>query len=261
MNNSFNFSIISASRVNCPPNWSWESDTNRWHGYHTWYVLKGGAKIKVGSNEYHLVPGDCFLFDLKYNHLCTHNPKNPLSVLSAYFQFRDDFDTPPLRHVIRSKDMEALLARTVEYFNSKDYINAAAWFTPVVSEFFCKLSTPNEHYSNIVLMICRKINASLNTRLSLIALSHDTNYSVNHLLRTFKKEMGISIYQYQLQQKILLAQNLLTYSNQSVGEIANDLGYYDISHFSKQFHKISGESPTEYRLRLQNYKPQGSQSK
>ena len=52
---------------------------------------------------------------------------------------------------------------------------------------------------------------------------------------------------YQIQQKVFSAKNMLANTNLSVKEIASSLGYEDQHYFSYMFKKRCGKSPTQYR--------------
>ena len=66
-------------------------------------------------------------------------------------------------------------------------------------------------------------------------------------LRTaFKAKTGKSVMQYFRELKIHQARILIREDNYNMTQISEILGYEDIHHFSKQFKKITGMSPTEY---------------
>lgn len=52
-----------------------------------------------------------------------------------------------------------------------------------------------------------------------------------------------------LSERMNQAKFLLQSQNYSVGEVASKVGYDNIYHFSKQFKKTAGMSPSEYRKR------------
>lgn len=69
----------------------------------------------------------------------------------------------------------------------------------------------------------------------------------DYLTRIFKKETGLSISDYLMQQRIEYAKKLLRTTDQSVSEIALTSGYSNLSYFSTTFKKMAGTTPVEYR--------------
>lgn len=67
--------------------------------------------------------------------------------------------------------------------------------------------------------------------------------------RMFKEYTGISPAQYQLQQKLLRAKELLTSSNKSISDIAFHLNFENPGQFSTFFRKKEGVTPSEFRER------------
>ena len=74
-----------------------------------------------------------------------------------------------------------------------------------------------------------------------------SGYSESHLARKFKRETGMTIAEYTMQQKIELAESLLRSERKSVQEVAEQLGFHSQSYFGQQFKKITGRTPGEYR--------------
>jgi len=73
----------------------------------------------------------------------------------------------------------------------------------------------------------------------------------DYLTRIFKKETGMSVSDYVLQQRLTLAAGLLAQSELPVSAIASKVGYANFSHFSRMFKKYLSLSPLEYRSRHQ----------
>jgi AraC-like DNA-binding protein len=68
--------------------------------------------------------------------------------------------------------------------------------------------------------------------------------------RMFKEYTGVSPAQYQMQQKLLRAKELLTSSPSNISEIAYRLYFESASQFSTFFKKKEGVTPTEFRKRM-----------
>lgn len=69
----------------------------------------------------------------------------------------------------------------------------------------------------------------------------------DYLNRIFKRETGVAISQYVVQQKIERAKWLLQNTTQPIGEIAAAVGYYNYSSFNRNFGKVTGMSPQEFK--------------
>lgn len=68
-----------------------------------------------------------------------------------------------------------------------------------------------------------------------------------HIIRCVKKKYGISPLQLLLSIRIKEAQKLLLETNLPISKIALDVGFEDNAYFTKQFKRISGMTPSEYR--------------
>ena len=69
------------------------------------------------------------------------------------------------------------------------------------------------------------------------------------LKRNFKKTYGMPVHAYLQQRRMETACRLLRSGAQSVGEIAQQVGYDSQSRFSAAFRAYMGESPRDYRNR------------
>lgn len=67
--------------------------------------------------------------------------------------------------------------------------------------------------------------------------------------RMFKEYTGVSPAQYQLQQKLMKAKELLTTTDQNISEIAYSLHFENVCQFSTFFKKKEGITPSEFRKR------------
>ena len=91
------------------------------------------------------------------------------------------------------------------------------------------------------------IDAGLAEEIRLSNLAELLGMSPFHFGRMFKQSMGISPHQYVIQQRIERAKHLLKHSDQAIIDIALECGFTSHSHLSKQFRKVTGMTPGNFR--------------
>jgi len=82
---------------------------------------------------------------------------------------------------------------------------------------------------------------------SVVFYANEICITPGHLNELVKKEIGISCKQFIINRLILEAKRLLLYSENSIGTIADDLGFSDTSYFIRLFKKETGVSPLSFR--------------
>lgn len=78
--------------------------------------------------------------------------------------------------------------------------------------------------------------------------------SPRHLQKLYQKQFGLSCMSDVINNRILLARNLLKDTNMSIIQISIQCGYSSAEHFSRQFKKHTGLSPKKYREHSRNIK-------
>lgn len=74
--------------------------------------------------------------------------------------------------------------------------------------------------------------------------------SPKYLSRIFMKSAGIGFSEYKLKIKMEKAKELLTEAGYNVNQAAYKLGYENAESFTRQFKKLTGYSPSEYREKI-----------
>ena len=77
----------------------------------------------------------------------------------------------------------------------------------------------------------------------------------SHLQRVFRKQTGMGAMEYFCQMRISVARQYIRDQDMSLTETSKALGYSSVHYFSKQFKKITGMTPSEYKnsiLQAQN---------
>ncbi|MBN2627082.1 MAG: response regulator [Spirochaetales bacterium] len=91
------------------------------------------------------------------------------------------------------------------------------------------------------------INENFFRNISLEDVSDAIGRNPSYLSSLFKKRTGIGFLEYLTQVRMEEAKELLSDKTRSIADTAGEVGYRDTKHFARQFKKIVGLSPTEYR--------------
>ncbi|MGI6109040.1 MAG: helix-turn-helix domain-containing protein [Bacilli bacterium] len=80
-----------------------------------------------------------------------------------------------------------------------------------------------------------------------------TGYSSQYLNRIFKEQTGYSLMHFTriLRVQRIICQRMMGGNDESIADIAAEMGYTDQSHMIREFRKYVGDSPSHYRKELQ----------
>jgi YesN/AraC family two-component response regulator len=71
--------------------------------------------------------------------------------------------------------------------------------------------------------------------------------SEDYLSRVFRREMGISPWEYLNRYRVLHAKELLCSTSDNIRTVGHRVGFTDPAYFSRVFRKVTGQSPSAYR--------------
>lgn len=91
------------------------------------------------------------------------------------------------------------------------------------------------------------IELHLTERIRAADLAAMAGYSEYYITRKFREETGLNFSDYVIFAKIERSKALLTGTDRSVQEIASELGFATRSHFSRNFRRVTGKTPAEFR--------------
>lgn len=100
---------------------------------------------------------------------------------------------------------------------------------------------------------CLYFRENLNKNVNIEELAHELNVGYSYFRQMFRKYTGISPIQYHLSLRIQKAKDLLVSTDQSIKEIAIDLGFESYFYFSRIFKDKTGKSPLEFRKEHHQY--------
>ena len=104
-------------------------------------------------------------------------------------------------------------------------------------------------YSNA--LVCDLINyieSNLYSKIDINTLSYKFSYNRYYLMKTFKRELGLSIIDYINHLRIYNSIIQIQSTDYSFTRIAINCGFSSLEYFSETFHKVMGVSAKEYKF-------------
>lgn len=227
-----------------------------------YYIIDGEGWLKIGDQEYYPQPGELILMPegVQQSYACIS--ERPFLKYWCHFSAKvgelNLFRILEPVHVCVPENSAAVQAVFRELTRSarSDAVYAPLLARSKLMELFA------QYLMNLKLdeLSCKKLGAArkLTAVLDYIAEHIEQNITVhqlaeiahmhpNYFMRLFKQQLGIPPIQYITRHKIDKAKELLVTTPASVSEIAVQLGFGDLFHFSRQFKKHAGLTPTEFR--------------
>lgn len=118
--------------------------------------------------------------------------------------------------------------------------------TPIISEESMEVSD-HRISNNMVNSILDFITSNYAENITLSDAAKYAYVNPSHLSRVFNKKMNCNFRSYLNGIRIEKAKELLTYSDLSIAEIVNQVGFSDQSYFNKIFKEHEGVTPGQYR--------------
>ncbi len=242
------------------------------HDYHeVLYFLSGRLKYMIEGTVYNLKPGDILVTHNKEMHkpildaskpyeryvLWIH-PKFIKELSDNFVDLSSTFEqaSQSNKHVLRpSSSMQTLISNSFsnlekaivdnEFGNSllqKSYLTELLIYLNRVSlENFYEMENTSE-YDPRINEIIKFINDNLHEQISLDNIAEMFFLSKYHLCRLFKKNVGMTIYQYIMKKRLIIAKSLLI-SGSNVRTAFISSGFSDYSNFVKSFKNEFGVLP------------------
>ena len=101
--------------------------------------------------------------------------------------------------------------------------------------------------SSVVYPAVVYIRDHLQQEITMMEMADLCHLSPSYFSRTFNKETGESFVNYISSRRIQLAKELLLETGKSISQIAEEVGYDNISHFTAVFKRTEGITPSAYR--------------
>lgn len=116
------------------------------------------------------------------------------------------------------------------------------------------IETPEEQatYFHELQPVVEYIDANYTESVSMNQMARLANLSASHFNQRFRSILRMSPTEYVLSRRIQHAQRMLTESSESISDISAAVGFYDQSHFTKRFRRMTGLTPAAFRRRFRS---------
>lgn len=128
-------------------------------------------------------------------------------------------------------------------------VQTSGIITQLIMECFSSIGSLNklQHIPPMVQSIRNYLVARYNEKITLAHLAAQFNLDPYYLQKLFKRYIGQSPMEHIIHLRMLHAKSLIRTSTMSISDIACKVGVENISHFTRQFKKHEGMSPSQYR--------------
>jgi AraC-like DNA-binding protein len=276
------FILLNAGYACHNADWNWKDVCSPFARIH--FVRSGTAEIIREDGVYELKKNHLYLTPSYTRHTYQCNDRLELYYLHIY---EDLSDSPSIFDLISFPvEVEAdllvfrLIKRLIEinpekelqYYDPDSYDNSTTLANNIarqknapiafeletqgilkliISRFLVEAEYKNGHLGKRILNSLYHIHKNIGQADNLAYLAKMSFLTKDHFIRLFKKEMKCTPGKYINRKRIETAQLRLLIDDMSIKDIAYSLGFDNISYFNRLFKKMTGETPGEYKKKIQ----------
>ena len=229
------------------------------------FIYEGTGNYSIGGEFYSVKKGDILVFNAGDVHDEHPLPSKDLAIYSCGIA-NLKINNLPLNHIISKKQCPIINAdkyieqikhffeslifyATQSNFTNQEiiYYNTLSFLLTVHNIFNVKEQNQRTKKITLGLRIKEFLDKYYLEQIDVESISDALNVNRYYLSHTFKAFTGYSPKQYIIRRRLGEAQSLLLNSDYSVAQIANKVGYSNVSNFHNIFEKVIGMSPGKYK--------------
>lgn len=231
------------------------------------YTLSGKGHLQYGENgeekEYVLEKGTCYFIHCERHHLYYTGKESDWEFLWIHFNgngslgyykefVKDEFRIVPCRdHFFWERTLWRIIALHQKRDSTTEIVTSHLIHS-LLTELLIETATNGADtflMPDYVKDVAKDIDKNFKQPLSLEHFEAACHRSRYHILKEFKKYMGITINEYLILTRISYAKELLKYTSLPVSEITFEVGMNNVTHFINLFKAREGCTPLVYRKR------------
>ncbi|WP_165005465.1 AraC family transcriptional regulator [Enterococcus sp. ZJ1668] len=230
-------------------------------------VMEGKGTYHVKNKQYHLKKGDLFLIRPGDSTFYLADAEEPW--IYCWLSFGGPEADEIIRHSLFKDDKYTMVSSNIQKYidiilecmnysteslANELHLNSLTYrFLAVLLEDGGKISLGEQKVSSpLAVETVKYIGEHYAEQLTVEEIAKHLAVNRSHLSRVFHNHMGTSIKEYMIGVRINRAAFLLSLTNESVENIAFQVGFNSLVVFSRMFKKSTGETATSYRKRMKN---------
>ncbi|OBR95083.1 MULTISPECIES: AraC family transcriptional regulator [Clostridium] len=219
-------------------------------------VTNGIIRLNVERQEYLLEKGDVYFIPPHIEHTISAINKTQYEyiVLCMNSNVKKYNNNSLCRYVFKDRIVEMAILNMIQNYN---HSNNTVCFENILLYFlkqYIKIDHNCKKHTNIKIISLTSdfIKDNLNETFNLQKLSNYANISKYHLLRLFKNQMGVTPYQFYIQEKIKQIRKGLL-KQQPISDLVFNFNFSDESHLCNTFKKHIGITPMQFKSSCRNF--------
>jgi len=225
------------------------------------YCVDGEGQVTMNHQVYHLIPNTFLIIPRQTAHRYKSSATHPWSIYWVHFSgtnaaaiYSRSLEEGQIQvqsvpyDENRIKAFDQLFSILAHSFNIKELevVNIKLQHF-IASLIYYKQINPVTFDNDSVSLSIAFMKNNLDKRLKMETFAQHQGFSVSHYIRVFRQKTGASPINYFNLLKVQQSCQYLYFTDRSIKEISNSLGFDDQYYFSRLFTKLMGLSPLNYR--------------
>ena len=219
------------------------------------YVLDGAGVVLMNGEMHRVKKGQAYILTAGIPHDYFSDANTPMHKI--WINYRGQLATHMLKEyglgeqwLFDGAGLEPVFERVQKLIHSKDSdAECQCVLTGLYFELLLKLryACKNEDYSPEAVRMKTYLDTNSRRAVSNGELAAEIFRSTDYCIKLFKKEYGVTPYEYHLTQRMELSRRMLTQTTMEISAIAAEIGFEDAHYFSRLFRQKHGVTPKQYR--------------
>lgn len=216
-------------------------------------VFSGRGSVTVRGQTHSVERGQLFILSAHERHTYASDPDAPLGL--AWVEFGGGSSTALVQHILDAAGpvfggevFHDVMGLCTSIITTPE--RQAPKISQLLYEMLMQLCVAAEQQNaqdKIQEEILKYIEEHLGDHLTLSGLSAEFGYHPTYFSTRFAKTAGMPFSKYIMYRRMSHACFLLMTTQLSIEQIAQQLGFYDVSHFTQRFKAAEGITPSRYR--------------